>query len=46
MSILLNKNTKVLIQGMTGRIGSFHAQEMVDYGTNFCLLYTSDAADE
>ena len=34
MSILLNKNTKVLIQGMTGRIGSFHAQEMVDYGTN------------
>ena len=30
MSILLNKNTKVLIQGMTGRIGSFHAQEMVD----------------
>ena len=33
MSILLDQSTKVLIQGFTGRIGSFHAKEMLDYGT-------------
>ena len=33
MSILINKNTKVVVQGMTGRDGSFHAQQMIDYGT-------------
>jgi len=34
MSILLNEKTTVIIQGFTGRIGSFHAQEMIDYGTH------------
>ncbi len=34
MSILLNEKTAVIIQGFTGRIGSFHAQEMIDYGTH------------
>ena len=34
MSILINEKTPVLIQGLTGRMGSFHAQEMIDYGTN------------
>jgi malate-CoA ligase subunit alpha len=34
MSILLNEKTKVIVQGITGRIGTFHAQEMLDYGTN------------
>lgn len=33
MSILLDKNTRVLVQGITGRDGSFHAKQMIDYGT-------------
>jgi len=33
MSILINEETKVLVQGMTGRDGSFHAKQMIDYGT-------------
>jgi len=33
MSILLNKNTKVIIQGITGAHGQFHASQMIDYGT-------------
>ena len=34
MSILVNKNTKVLVQGITGREGEFHTRQMLDYGTN------------
>ncbi len=34
MSILLDRKTPVLVQGMSGRIGSFHAKVMIDYGTN------------
>ena len=33
MSILLNENTRVIIQGITGKLARFHASEMVDYGT-------------
>ncbi len=33
MSILVNKNTKVITQGMTGKTGSFHTQAALDYGT-------------
>lgn len=33
MSILINKNTKVLVQGITGTHGAFHAEKMVEYGT-------------
>ncbi len=34
MSILVNKNTRLLVQGLTGREGAFHAQQMKEYGTN------------
>jgi len=34
MSIIVNKNSKVIVQGITGSEGSFHASEMLAYGTN------------
>src|SRR5579859_8050172 len=33
MSILVDENTRLLVQGITGREGSFHAQQAIDYGT-------------
>jgi len=33
MSVLIDKSTRVIVQGLTGREGSFHAQQMIDYGT-------------
>ena len=57
MTVLVDKNSKIIIQGFTGKMGSFHADEMIKYGSNVvggvtpgkggsCLLYTSDAADD
>lgn len=34
MSILVDRNTRLLVQGITGREGSFHTTQMVEYGTN------------
>ena len=34
MSILIDETTPVIVQGYTGRIGTFHAEEMIAYGTN------------
>ena len=34
MSILVNKNSKILVQGFTGTEGTFHATQMIDYGTD------------
>ncbi len=34
MSILVNKNSKIIVQGFTGSEGTFHAEQMIKYGTN------------
>jgi len=34
MSVLVDKNSKIIVQGITGSEGTFHASQMIDYGTN------------
>ncbi len=34
MSIIVGKDTKLIVQGITGREGAFHTEQMIQYGTN------------
>lgn len=46
MSILINKNSRVLVQGITGNEGSFHTQQMVQYGTQIVAGVTPGRGGE
>ena len=46
MSILVNNDTRLLVQGITGREGSFHTTQMVEYGTNVVAGVTPGRAGQ
>ena len=46
MSILVNKNTKIVVQGITGREGMFHTEKMLEYGTNIVAGVTPGKAGQ
>ncbi|MCD6290225.1 MAG: succinate--CoA ligase subunit alpha [Anaerolineae bacterium] len=46
MSILVNKETRLLVQGITGREGRFHTQQMIEYGTNIVAGVTPGRGGE
>lgn len=46
MSILVGNDTRLLVQGITGREGSFHTQQMVEYGTNVVAGVTPGKAGQ
>ena len=45
MSILVNKDTKVVVQGITGSEGTFHSEQMIEYGTNIVAGVTPGRAE-
>ncbi len=46
MSILVNSNTRLIVQGITGREGAFHAGQMIEYGTNIVAGVTPGKGGE
>lgn len=46
MSILVNKNTKVVVQGLTGKEGMFHTEKMIEYGTKVVAGVTPGKAGQ
>ncbi len=46
MSILIDKNTKLVVQGITGREGEFHTRQMIDYGTQVAAGMTPGRGGE
>lgn len=46
MSVLVNKNTRLLVQGITGKAGGFHAKSCLEYGTNVVAGVTPGKAGE
>ena len=44
MSILVDRDSRVLVQGITGREGTFHTTQMVEYGTNVVAGVTPGGA--
>ena len=46
MSILVNKKSKVVVQGITGAEGTFHTNQMIEYGTNIVAGVTPGKVEQ